>query len=390
MEQEMTGVWGATVTLGLNRWERFYIVLDGDKGRVLHPDYPGATKGTLVCGPNAALQGEGWLLDGRSGFESANAAPIAALTPDALACAGGEAGRPGDRYRIRLHVHGKWRTVTWDKLPLEEDLGSLDLGDYYIVGSWNHYDPVLMRRSGHDDGVYQAEVHLPESGAFVFQLLRNRDWGQVLCPSVDRVMEPWKAEVLAPDDNPGLCWLLQGRAEDVFAFEFQRRQDDEGRESRILMWQHLRTETLGKEALLLASLPLFFIAGTWDMMLHPVRLLWKVGGYCHAFLQLGPKCRESFQIFEDGRLQRSFSPSVDDASPYKEYAIEGPHAFSKGSRCWTLGADPRDEAHVGGRFEIRLRLTGDGRPSALDWIGPFGFAEGLEDAKGRGAVILGK
>jgi len=338
-------VWGATVTLGLNRWERFYIVLDGDKGRVLHPDYPGATKGTLVCGPNAALQGEGWLLDGRSGFESANAAPIAALTPDALACAGGEAGRPGDRYRIRLHVHGKWRTVTWDKLPLEEDLGSLDLGDYYIVGSWNHYDPVLMRRSGHDDGVYQAEVHLPESGAFVFQLLRNRDWGQVLCPSVDRVMEPWKAEVLAPDDNPGLCWLLQGRAED---------------------------------------------AGTWDMMLHPVRLLWKVGGYCHAFLQLGPKCRESFQIFEDGRLQRSFSPSVDDASPYKEYAIEGPHAFSKGSRCWTLGADPRDEAHVGGRFEIRLRLTGDGRPSALDWIGPFGFAEGLEDAKGRGAVILGK
>merc|ERR1719401_1797559 len=56
---------------------------------------------------------------------------VAKPTPDS--------GRPGDRYRVRLQLLGKWRTVTWSKLAtpgagVRAASQSLT-GSYYIVGS---------------------------------------------------------------------------------------------------------------------------------------------------------------------------------------------------------------------------------------------------------------
>jgi len=56
---------------------------------------------------------------------------------------------------------------------------------------------------------------------------------------------------------------------------------------------------------------------------------------------------------------------------------------------WSIGKHEADEAAVGKRYEIRLRVSDeDFRPEKLDWM-PVTGIDGLEDAKGRGFFLMG-
>jgi len=56
------------VTLGVNRFEQFQILIDGNRRKVLHPDRAKAPTSTPVFGPDANAQGLNWVIDGRSTF----------------------------------------------------------------------------------------------------------------------------------------------------------------------------------------------------------------------------------------------------------------------------------------------------------------------------------
>eukprot|EP00913_Durusdinium_trenchii_P029999 g28112.t1 len=106
-QDEGDGCYGYTLVLGDERWEQFQLLIDNNYAKVLHP---------------RRFKESTWLVDGRP--FTAQIRPIAdsqgssalAERPSPMEYKNEDEGMPGQRYRIRLHIAGKWRTVTWAKL----------------------------------------------------------------------------------------------------------------------------------------------------------------------------------------------------------------------------------------------------------------------------------
>lgn len=264
MEEEGFGVYGRTVTLGPNRLEEFQILVDGQPDRVLHPGVPKAGSGAGTEGPSTAEASLGfrWVIDGRGpASASARGPPVdgatvagsgLALLPRAsgqkLASAAlavshcCEMSMPGARYRARLRVAGKWRTVDWEKLSDHDPLGEpyMEDGRYYVVGSWNKWEfDDEMERSPEVPGLFYVQVGpLPRRDTGDFQVVRNRDWGQTFHPSRPEDGGERGGQVLGPSERPGeLLWCLGGLPGDVFRIEFQRTAD--GRDARAISWRRV-------------------------------------------------------------------------------------------------------------------------------------------------------
>ncbi|CAE7447891.1 ppsD [Symbiodinium sp. CCMP2592] len=167
MQMEGPGVYGATIILSENRWERFQIAVDGDTGRVLHPILPQGDKCCPVAGPEAVLQILSWHIEGRpkdamqaedlpdtsqqKQLTIGDSSAWTVIVPDELPSFDDQTAVAGDRFRVRLHVQGRWRMVDWEKLPKDEETdtpadrafrASLDglVGTYQVVGSWTMND----------------------------------------------------------------------------------------------------------------------------------------------------------------------------------------------------------------------------------------------------------
>jgi len=249
MKAEGDGVYGYTLTLGVNRFERFQIWLDGDDQRVLHPGMADAPKNVPALGPHSMDDSEGftWLVDGREQFATA----VVPILTDADRGEEEEAssqlqstqdpyslgGLPGDQYRVRLHVAGKWRTVDWKQVSRAPamELGKAlpDDGRYYVSCSWNAWSFTAMDRGESVPGTYHAEVRVAGYGG-EFQIIRNRDWQQVFFPSAAD-----KNAVDGPGTNDtDASWPLHGRPGEVFRIEF-RRSWEAGAESRAISWRRI-------------------------------------------------------------------------------------------------------------------------------------------------------
>lgn len=239
MQLEGDGVFGYTLTLGANNFEHFQIWLDGDDQRTLHPGMVDAPKNMAVQGPVASEEaaGSAWLIGGDT--RMVTAIPLAgaitdtgeegALVPSSdTQLAAPATSCPGDKYRVRLHVAGKWRTVDWKLLEKAESGAVDDDGKYYVAGSWSGWSLTPMRAEG--DGLHVLEFPLP-AFAGDFQIVRNRDWHQVFHP------ETGEEGVEGPDaGTEGACWRIHGRLREGMRIEF-RRSWKEGREERSLCWK---------------------------------------------------------------------------------------------------------------------------------------------------------
>jgi len=245
MEEESVDVFGYTVTLGINGWEQFQIWLDADPQRVLHPGQLRAPAVASVLGPDEDMQGTGsnWLIlgSGAGAATSSSALPEEgegeeAVEPGAIVAQSGSfaGGRPGERYRVRLTIAGRWRHVDWERLeapPVDE----IPLGRYYITASWNYWSLEEMVPDPTEPGRFRLEVSLPKAGG-TFQLVRNKDFLQVFHPAE---FSQDCEDVVGPDEGGyGLDWFLGGEAGDRYVVEFQRDWK-EGAEVRRLQWRRL-------------------------------------------------------------------------------------------------------------------------------------------------------
>nr|AQS99277.1 type I polyketide synthase [Gambierdiscus polynesiensis] len=224
MHSEGDGCHGYTLTLGENRWEQFQILIDGNTSKVMHPGQYKAPKGTKVYGPDdlEGIHEVTWLLDAR-GKEGHS-----------------PAGRMGDRYRVRIHVAGKWMVVTWTKLEdaiTPTPAVPLPAATYCLRGSWDDYEGMLaMDPVAATPGVYSAQVTLRGRGGS-FIIFRNDDPAQAIYPA--RPNSPWNEAILGPDDPmEGLEWCLFGRAGDCFKIEFRRTLEDDA-DTMKLKWHKL-------------------------------------------------------------------------------------------------------------------------------------------------------
>jgi len=245
MEVEEEGVYGFTITLGENRWEQFQIWLDGDPTRALHPGVQKALKGVPVWGPEESVNGFNWLVDGRGDLFSYGAAEddAAAVEPPPQ---GPDTGFPGDRYRIRLYIAGKWRTVSWEKVqPSAEDGGQLPVqqlpaGTYFIAGRWNGWQCEEMIKDDAAPGLWYFDVTFTGYGE-EFQIVRNSDWSQVFYPNMPGASETDAVEVLGPDDmGHDLNWYIKGTPGQVFRVEFQRMVDGAKDEKKV-SWREVES-----------------------------------------------------------------------------------------------------------------------------------------------------
>jgi len=253
MEVEEEGVYGFTMILGENRWEQFQIWLDGDPTRALHPGEPKALKGVPVWGPEESDLGCSWLVDGRGDLFAHGIAPLA----DAVGQDGGaveppkglDAGVPGDRYRIRLYIAGKWRTVSWEKVqPSDEDEDGGELvvpripaGKYFIAGRWNGWQCEEMTKDDTSPGLWYFDIAFRGYGE-EFQIVRNSDWSQVFYPNMPGASETDAVEVLGPDDmGHDLNWYIKGTPGQTFRVEFQRMVEGATDEKKV-SWRKLTPE----------------------------------------------------------------------------------------------------------------------------------------------------
>jgi polyketide synthase-associated protein len=228
MVEEGDGVFGFTVTIGENRWEQFVVMLDNDSTRLLHPNRYKAPKGTMLFGPDhLGLRDSTWLIDGRTEYTAYETiadrddADGGIVKHDFQEHATGDTGRPGTQYRVRLHVSGKWRTVSWTKVGFKE-LESPAVGRYSVFGGWNNWSlagSIEMAAAPSSPGVFNASVTLKQT-AVQFLIVRNMDMGQVIYPLAENAGQG--AQVVGPDDLMYQTqWLIEGRMGDVFRIELR-------------------------------------------------------------------------------------------------------------------------------------------------------------------------
>lgn len=233
MELEELGgteeVYATEVTIGVNGFEHFQILLDGNRDKVLHPSAPGSFHG-LALGPtpsNTAERHVAWRLGPWPSGKGQDLVPC-------------------DRLRVELHVSGVWRAVTWTKLPASTPSAATvplaDEGEYFVVASWNDWNTSsqVMQR-GTEPGRFSCEIKL-ERPAGQFQILRDSDWNQCFHPG--RRQSPYRGgSAEGPGDPaPGSNWVIDGVAGDVFRIDLTRSLTSD--ESSKISWTSLRHEQL--------------------------------------------------------------------------------------------------------------------------------------------------
>jgi polyketide synthase-associated protein len=396
MESEGDGVYGCTITLGENRWEHFQIWLDGQKHKALHPGEIKAAKHSAVLGPEDSLAFNTWMLDGRPVSMWKTEAPSLAAAGDEreggwdqLQVETSDTGSVGDKYRIRLRVSGKYRTVEWEKLEEKAELAEVPKAQYYVVGSWNDLDFEEMTCEDEAKGVFSTEVQIASEAPSHFFIVRNKDWMQVFYPA-----EPTSEEALGPEPMQMTdgTWSLKGNSGDVFKITFCRQVDATGAISQQVSQQRIAIEAPLREDLVSRQrLPVFHIIGTWDSWSTSLKMNW-TGHYYQFFVELGDEARASFQILKDASYYRAFYPSVVEASLGDKYGINGPGRPQLGSYHWTIGKEEwsgkKDNAARGKRYEIRLFIENE-KPIKVEWSAARSDAR-IEDALIRGFFAYGQ
>nr|AQS99262.1 type I polyketide synthase [Gambierdiscus polynesiensis] len=238
MEPEGDGVYGFTVTLGENRWEWFVIWLDGDSSKVLHPGRSHASKDFPVLGPTDDAEGACWMINGRpesvyvpyEQLEGTGEGPVEVLEDlrgqklATFSVSTADEGSPGDQYRVHLRIAGKWRTVTWERMKRDQEAPPQPSisGKYYIAGDWLSWELSEMQADPDTPGLFFLDVNL-QNAKNEFQIVRNKDWSQIIYPDVRLCAGDRAFTVLGPDDmDASHTWLIHCEPGTLQRIEFQR------------------------------------------------------------------------------------------------------------------------------------------------------------------------
>lgn len=380
MESEGAGCFGYTVTLGESRWEEFQIFLDGEAAKALHPKMPKAYKGAAVNGPTYGAKGLNWRIAGTAGVEAPaiadKAAEGALAVPETglkvVSLGAGDAGQPGDQYRVHLKVMGKYRAVTWEKVGHTDSPPS---GDYYVTANWNGYGCDKMTKDGN---TYSLEVTLLRSGG-EFQIVRNADpFNQVICPDEPRADAARPG--YGPDDGSsarGLTWLLGGQIGEVYKISMSLNASDLQAQ---VSWTKVREEPLTEEMGNIAKRQRFGVVGSWAGWVRQTQLTW--GGIITAglptqltlsgaaswqyfFVLIGSDGWESFQLLQDLDWDRVIHPvrAIESAQVPHSIMMSPLDGYTVGL-TWTIGA--ADGAAPGDVFMVRVEAIRD-RVAKVTW-----------------------
>jgi polyketide synthase-associated protein len=224
------------VTMGPNKFETFQIWLDGEPDRILHPGVRRAASGTTVSGPEEldVVFDMLWQIDARTTSAVYTPAPVsdggdtsALVSEEAvIEVSTRDTGAPGDQYKVKLEVAGKYRAVSWKKVfsgGESDQKAAFSSGTYYVTGTFNGYDMTPMEASEKTPGLFTLEVSLGMRKTCEFYVVRNMDFDQTFNPPVNGASSG--TEVLLESGGSSNFWRISGNANDKFLVEFARTAD---------------------------------------------------------------------------------------------------------------------------------------------------------------------
>lgn len=106
----------------------------------------------------------------------------------------------------------------------------------------------------------------------------------------------------------------------------------------------------------------YVIVGSWNGWKAKAGDMTYDGGIYRFTVRIGTTGKESFQILMDGDWDWKLHPDVANACPYVPHWVMGPGKEGRGLN-WTIGSHQSDQARVGDRFDVMLRVN----PLSVDW-----------------------
>ncbi|CAK9076066.1 unnamed protein product [Durusdinium trenchii] len=339
------------VTLGEHGCEWFQIWLDGERERILHPAVPRGLSTAKVQGPHHYRQVAtfGWCIDTRPGKTEER-------YPDE--------GVPGDQFKVQLVTKGRFRSVTWERLDtqdLQRNGLPKTMGRYFIVGSWNDWQPEEMALEDEVLGRFSIKAVMPK-GKQRFQILRNRDWRQMIYPETGYAETPDVA-VKGPDGaGHGSYWNVEVEASrNVVLIDLDLWEEDldadtrKGRSAVSKMkvtWRGIRKQELSEQEVFERSRPSFFLVGSWDSFMRRTKMRFDGLRQCYVGrVPMPVRGSELFQILSNGDWNSILHPGNHeggmDSAPVRGGGV-------RGYPSWRLDADDETSARVPQRFEVLL------------------------------------
>lgn len=355
MRNEGLDQFSFTVTLEEHGFEWFQIWLDGERERILHP---GAVKGqstAKVQGPHHYCQVAtfGWCIDTRPGqSEDPRQYP--------------EEGMPGDEFKVQLLTKGRFRSVTWERLGsqnVQRNGLPKTMGRYFIVGSWNDWQPEEMNLDDEAIGRFSIKAAM-STGKQRFQILRNRDWRQIIYPDPGSG-DDQDATVKGPDGTGhASCWSIEVQpSRNVIMIDLELWEEDQSfsddRKSRSAVskmkvsWRSIRKQELSEQEVFERSRPSFYLVGSWDCFMRRTKMRFDGLRQCYVGRVPVPvRGCEFFQILSNGDWNSILHPGKHeggmDASAQRGGGV-------RSYPSWRIDAEPEAQSRrQQQRFEVLL------------------------------------
>jgi len=396
MEEESEGVFAYTLTMGENNWENFQVWLDEDNEQVLHPMQTQASRESSVAGPECVGKELSWRISGsaqtvrlineaqQEQLKDADAEEKKSVAvvfegdyvPEGVTKGAsisemplvqlnaGMEGKPGDKYRIRLHVRGKYKRLEWTKARGVDAIVALGqrrhTHKYHVIGDHSYWTFQQMEDHPSTKGVFSAEVQLLKETSN-FQIFRDGDWDQGFYPAVG---SDSSSTIHGPDGlGQGKNWQISGKVGDVFRIDFQRHVVKQ-KDQRSLSWQFVRPGEVDFQEM--AKSHKYFLAGSWNGF-QDVELMTldTDSGHYRQEVTIGMSGTETFQILLNQNWLAAVHPDANDATQDDGHRLQGPDDGGVG-RYWTIGADPADGISPGDHAMVSLEMAG-GLPRRVRW-----------------------
>lgn len=203
---EGLAVFHATVQLGINGWESFQVLYEGDWKRCLYPEQKDACPHVQhnLLGPDDDGHGQNWTIGKHEQ----------------------DFGGEGVCYQVRLFLGegGVADKLEWTRLgntdtnkqgalgarlPQPEASGPLGRRHPYLIGTWNNWGTVVPMVWDDDGQNYRYSLQLGRQGWESFQVLMGGEWKKCLHPDRKDGCPHLPHELIGPDaESHGKNWTV--------------------------------------------------------------------------------------------------------------------------------------------------------------------------------------
>jgi polyketide synthase-associated protein len=191
MPRQDDGTYQAIITIGETLSEQFHIVVNRDEEQVIRPAVPMASPQAPIEGPVFSADDKHWVINGSK-----------------------DQVHVGATFKVTLTWKFDWERgeamkIAWEPAKEDPELKALQyIHEYSVVATWTSWKMYGMISKG--DGVYTSTTRIGQSGQEAYQIVRDKDWAQVIHPAVKDCIKT-TVPVRGPDANgKEKNWILRG------------------------------------------------------------------------------------------------------------------------------------------------------------------------------------